>query len=307
MGLTNFPYGVSSFGIPVIGAGPVFTTGKVFFVHSGTGQNANGRGTDPSRPFASIDYALGFCSAGKGDTIIVMPDHLETVIAAGGLDIDVEGVSIIGVGSGDNRPQINFTTATTADMDIDAANVTLYNLLFTGGIDALVAPIDVNAADCKILQCEFRDVTGEAVAGVIADANAHRLLIDGFFYNGAAGAGGASAIILTGMTNPVIRNFRIVGNFSAGAIECRTTAVVDLAIHDGYIWTKNSADLAIRDLITGSTGRVGPNLNFMLTDNAANITQSVTGATFQYFMPIEVNNLAGERSTEWNGTEATHA
>lgn len=307
MSITNFPYGVSSFGVPLIGSSRVLTTGRVFFVHSGTGVDASGRGTDKDRPFASIDYAVGKCAANKKDIIIAMPGHVETVVAAAGLDLDVAGIHLIGLGRGADRPTINFTTATTADMDVDAANIEMENFLFTGGIDALAAPIDVNAADFCLHDCEWRDVTGQATDVILADASADRLHIYNHFHNGAAAAGGDTAVALVGMDNPHIHNFVIIGNFALGAIQCRTTAVVDLNVHDGYIWTKNAADLAMKDLITGSTGKVGPNITVMLTDNAANITEAFTGATFQYFQDLQIINLAGESSMLSNITASTDA
>jgi len=165
----------------------------------------------------------------------------------------------------------------------------------------------VNAADFALVNCEWRDVTGQATDVIIADANADRLLIDGWFHNGAAAAGANSAIALIGMDNPVIRNFRIIGNFAVSAIDMRTTAVVDHEIYNGYIWTKNAADICIKDTITGSTGRVGPDLFLMLTDNAANITEAVTAATAHQFDPIYVCNLAGEKAMLINTTASTDA
>ncbi len=226
---------------------------------------------------------------------------------AAGLDLNTAGVTWIGLGNGVNRPTVNFTTATTADMNIDAGGITMCNFLFTGGLDALVAPIDVNAADFRLVHWEWRDVTGQATDVVLADANADRLLLEDFFFNGAAAAGANSAIALVGMDNPVIRDFRIIGNFAVAGIDCRTTAVVDLDISNGYIWTKNAADLCIKDSITASTGKVGPWLNLMLTDNSNNITEACTGATFQYFQPINVINLAGESSMFTNITASTDA
>lgn len=305
----GFPQGVTIRGVPLTMAHP----GKVFWVNNsgvlaegGVG-GSNGNPGTYQKPFASIDYAVGRCTASRGDIIAVMPGHVETVTAAAGLDLDVAGIAVIGLGAGSLRATINFTTATTADMDVDAANITLYNILFTGGVDALVAPIDVNAADCSIINCEWRDVTGQATDVILADANADRLYIDGYFHNGAAAAGGASAIALTGMDNPVIKNFKIVGNFTVGGIDIRTTAAVDVDISRGYIWTKNSADIAIVDTITGSTGRIGPDIQIMLTDNAANITASVTGATFHLFDPVYVCNLVNEKAMLINWTASTHA
>lgn len=302
---SNFPNGFASGvtvrGIPLQSAHP----GQVFWVHSGSGSNGN-KGTF-DRPFATIDYAVGQCTANRGDVIMVKAGHTETVTAAAGLDLDVAGIAIVGLGAGSNRPTVNFTTATTADMDVDAANITVYNILFTGGIDALAGPIDVNAADFAMLNCEWRDVTGQATDVIIADANADRLYIDGWFHNGAAAAGANSGIALIGMDNPVIKNFKMIGNFAVSAIDCRTTAVVDLDISQGYVWTKNAADICIKDTVTGSTGKVGPGLYFMLTDNAANITESITGATFHQFGDIMVCNLAGEQAMAINTTASTDA
>ena len=311
--MSNFPNGFAS-GISIRGVPLVQThPGKAFWVGNsasllpGEKGASNGNNGGFLAPFASIDAAVGACAANRGDIIFVRPNHTETVTAAAGLDLDVAGIAVIGLGSGANRPTVNFTTATTADMDVDAANITVVNLLFTGGIDALAGPIDVNAADFKLIDCEYRDVTGQATDVIIADANADRLLIDGYFHNGAAAAGGSAAIALIGMDNPVIRNFRIIGNFSTAAIDMRTTAVVDHEIHDGYIWTKNAADICIKDTITASTGRIGPNLNLMLTDNAANITEAITAATAHLFDPIYVCNLAGEKAMLTNITASTDA
>ena len=79
MGLTNFPNGISSFGVPVLGGGAITTTGSIFFVDSVTGSNGNS-GADSDHPFATIDYAIGKCTANKGDHILVMPGHNEAII-----------------------------------------------------------------------------------------------------------------------------------------------------------------------------------------------------------------------------------
>lgn len=302
---TNYPSGfangITVRNMPLLSAYP----GTVFWVDSTAGNNGN-RGTF-ERPFSTIDYAVGRCSANKGDIIMVKPGHVETVTAAGGLALDVAGIAVVGLGSGSNRPTVNFTTAVGADMNVDAANISVINLLFTGGIDALTGPIDVNAADFTLKGCEWRDVTGQATDVIVADANADRILIEDHFHNGAAAAGGASAIALTGMDNPVIRGFKIVGNFSVSAIDIRTTAAVDIDISDGYVWQKNAADICVKDTITGTTGKVGPRLYLMLTDNAANITEAITGAALHLFGDILVCNLAGEQAMAINTTISTDA
>lgn len=312
MPLTNYPNGVASFGMPVIGSGPILTTGNVFFVSSTTSgrSDSTAAGRDPTTPFATIDYAVGQCTASNGDVIIVMPGHVETVTAAGGLDLDVAGITLVGLGNGTNRPQINFTTAVGADMDVDAANITMTNFRFTGGIDALTGPIDINAANFSLINCVTQDVTGQATDFIVTDANADNLLISGWTHYGAAAAGADTAISIVGGDDIVIENFQIYGNFAVAAIENVTTAAVRIRIGGGtrqnYIWTENAADVAIT-LVATATGHVGPNINVMLKDNAANITEAVVGAAAQFFQPINIVNLAGESSMQTNITASTDA
>lgn len=306
---SGFTSGLTVRGLPLTVAHP----GKVFWVNNSTVlapggiAGSNGNPGTYQKPFSTIDYAIGQCTANRGDVILVMPGHVETVTAAAGLDVDVAGIAIVGLGTGEKRANVNFTTATTADMDIDANNITIVNVLFTGGIDALAGPIDVNASDFALLNCEWRDVTGQATDVVIADANADRLLIDGCFFNSASAAGPNAAIALIGMDNPTIRNTKIIGNFAVSAIDCRTTAVVELDIHNCYIWNQNAADVCVKDTITSSTGKVGPSMYLMLTDNAANITEAITGATFHVFDDVYVCNLVNEKGMLINWTASTDA
>jgi hypothetical protein len=134
-----------------------FTTGSIFFVHSGTGTNGAGYGNNPDAPLATIDYAVGLCTADKGDRIYVMPGHAETVSAAAGLDLDVAGISIIGIGSGSLQPTVTLDTATTADIDVDAANITVENIHFKANFADIVAAIDVNADDFTVRKCRFSE------------------------------------------------------------------------------------------------------------------------------------------------------
>lgn len=311
MPITHFPNGLSSFGVPVLGAGPFVITGNVYFVDSGhsAAEDSTAGGTY-DKPFATMDYANGRCTANNGDVVFVQAGHTETVTAAAGLDLDVAGVTWVGLGYGSSRPTINFTTAVGADMDVDAANVTMCNFLFTGGIDALTGPIDINAADCRLINIETRDVTGQATDFIVTDANADRLLIDGWIHRGAAAAGADTAITLVGGDDVSIQNFKIYGNFAVAGIENVTTAGVrhDIGASSSrrnWIWTANAADVAVTMAAT-TTGWID-NINCMLTDNAANITEALVGAAMQFGNELYICNLAGERVMQTNITASTDA
>ena len=264
----------------------------------------------PSDKFhVTIDEAVGSCTASRGDSIIVAPGHVETVAAAAGLALDKAGISLIGLGYGEDRPQINFP-ATGSDMDVDAASITMTNFLLTGGIDAVAAMVDVNASDFTMVDCEIRDVTGQMTVAMVTDANADRMKLIRPVFNLAAAAGATEAIRIIGGDDIEIISPKIYGNFSTGAIQVHTTATVRIKIYGNsdcpaYIWNANAADIAIVDTATGSTGFIGPNINIMLTDNAATITEAVTGATFQLFDPVYVCNLAGEKAMLINWTAST--
>jgi hypothetical protein len=304
MTVSNYPNGfangITVRGMPLLNSYP----GAVFWVSSTGGSDGN-KGTF-DKPFATIDYAIGRCTASRGDIIMVKPAHVETVSTAGGLAVDVIGVAIIGMGTGTLRPKINFT-ATAATMTMNAASCTLYNVLLTGGIDAVVSPVIISASDCALINVEYRDVTGQCTDCIVTTANASRLLIDGFRYDGDTAAGTNAAIAIVGGDRITIKNFVIDGNFAVGGIDVRTTATTDLEVSDGKFRTRNAADIFIVDTITASTGIIGPNLFLRLQDNAANITEAITGATFVQHLPISDVNLAGEVGMSINTTASTDA
>lgn len=311
MPLTNFPGGVSSFGMPVIGSGPILTTGNVFFVSSAVSgrSDSTAAGRDPATPFATIDYAIGQCTASNGDHIIVMPGHTETVTAAAGIALDVAGVTIIGIGSGSNRPTVNFTTAVGASFKVTAANCTVRNLLFVGGVDALTNPIHVLAADFWLDGCETRDTAASAQATdwILTTAAATRLKITGHRHDGDTAAGANAWLAIVGGDGIVVDGLRCDGNFAVGGIDVRTTATTDLEVRNVVFRTRNAADIFLVDTITASTGMIGPSIYLHLNDNAANITESITGATWVLFDDIFVVNLAGEKAMAINTTASTDA
>lgn len=74
MGLTNFPYGITSFGIPVMSPGglPVFT-GNYWFVKPGTGLNGNS-GKSPAQAVQTLARALELATANNNDVIFLISE-----------------------------------------------------------------------------------------------------------------------------------------------------------------------------------------------------------------------------------------
>ena len=280
--------------------------GNIFCVNNAVASATDGAGFGRSfdSPFATLDYAVGFCTANNGDVILVGPGHAENLGADSAVDVDVAGVKIIGLGWGGSKPTFT-ATAAAGDFKLAATCCWLENVRFVGGIDATTGILEISAADNTLKDIEYMDDTGQATDVIMVLDGSDRLLIDGLKVWGSAAAGGNSAIAIGSSDDVEIKNFYIYGNFAVGAIDLRTAASARINIHDGKIWTANAADIAIVDTITASTGWIGPNLQIMLADNAANITEAVTGATFQLVDPVYVVNLVNEKAMLINWTAST--
>ena len=159
---TNFPSGVKSRGVPVEGLGgigsPLLTTGNVYHVDSGADAADNDNAaTNPKQPAATLDGAIGKCTANNGDVILVAPGHTETISAAAAITFDVAGVTVIGMGVGNSRPTITLDTATTTDIDVTAADVQIHNMIFSMNYADIAGVFDLSAAGFAVNKCRFVD------------------------------------------------------------------------------------------------------------------------------------------------------
>ena len=82
-------------------------SGKVFVVGDASTANRDmvvelyAPDTDATVRFhADIDTAIAACTAAAGDVILVLPGHAENLAADSAIDLDVAGVSIVGMGVG---------------------------------------------------------------------------------------------------------------------------------------------------------------------------------------------------------------
>jgi len=159
---TNFPSGVRSRGVPVEGLGgigsPLLTTGNVYHVDSGADAADNDNAaTNPKQPAATLDVAIGKCTASNGDVILVDPGHSETISAAAAITFDVAGVTVIGMGAGNSRPKITLDTATTTDINVTADDVQIHNMIFSMNYADIAEVFDLSAAGFVVNKCRFVD------------------------------------------------------------------------------------------------------------------------------------------------------
>jgi len=257
---TNFPNGVSSFGVPVLG-GSILTTGNIFFADSGASNAADTPANGSKRqPYATIDYAVGRCTASNGDHIIAMPGHAETGSAAGFLALDVAGITLLGIGRGSDQPTVTATGA-LADVDIDAANVTIENINFVSGVADNAVTLDVNAQDFTIRNCRFTESSGLNMLVAIQEGTtttASRMTIENCVAN-CPDTSNTHFVNLPGTGDGhIIRGNTLVGDWGTMAIGGAGVVTNCLITHNNIYNAATDADACISMAAT-ATGMISWN------------------------------------------------
>lgn len=234
---SGFNHGVSIRNLPIVNV----HGGRVHWVDFATGFDGSGGAGTFQRPFKTLDYAIGMCRANKGDTIMLYPNHAETITAAAGITADIAGVTIIGVGTGTDRAEFTFGTSTAASILISAANVSIINVVGLSGIDALTKPFDIQASDAY-LDIEWRDTTSliEAARAVLTNASADRLYVKLRYLGQTGGNATVNAIRLVGTDGGRIE-LDAYGIFSTAAVEFLTTASTNIEV-SGYVYNSGTTD-----------------------------------------------------------------
>jgi hypothetical protein len=272
--------------------------GSVFFVGSTvTGaSDAVGYGRNPDKPFATLDYAVGQCTASQGDVIYLLPGHVETVTAAAGLDLDVIGITIIGCGNGTLQPLINFTTIITADMDVDAANITIENVHFQSGFDDITAAIDVNCDDFTIRRCRFTQETADHNARIwiqdAADAGSDRITVEDCLIYADEATNDAFIDYSGTGDGHIFRRNVLFGDWDNIAAVGGTGVITNALIADNYIYNRcTTADSCLHFADT-ATGIV---VNNMMMNGAAEnqMLQATAMVKCQNFGAIIGEDLQG--------------
>ncbi len=269
MGLTNFPGGISSFGIPVIPGAPRVFTGTAYFVCNASGYNGsdNNNGLRPDQPLSTLAKALTLVTSNNDDVIFVMKGHAETLGAAAAVACASSGFSIIGLGNGRLRPVFTWATLTSATWTIAGSNVFIQNCVFIGtGIDAVVTMFAVTGDDVAFDSCEFdhANATNQASLGITVTGT-DRFVFTNNRVHGTLNAGTTNFLQIVGAASKQ-NDYYIAGNSfvgaytsSLGAINNITTAVVNMVVRDNLFINLTASATKNIVLLTGSTGVISKN------------------------------------------------
>jgi len=285
-------------------------TGKQFFVDSTTGSNGY-TGDTPKRPFATLDYAIGKCTASKGDVIWVMPGHSESTTTANAelFDLDVAGVSVIGLGEGDKRPTFTLGVA-TATVVMGASGCRLSNIILVGNISDLAAGLEIEAAatGCRVDHCTFKDsaTDKDMLKAIAVTADADRLIIEDCQFLITVGGEATHAIDFAGGCDGLIlrRNY-LLGDWkdAGGAIDLAGAASSGIMVHDNFMVNADAGVGLCMDIHASTTGGVFRNF---AAGSKAN-TEPISGGEACHFGENYGNDavattgiLTPSTATAWN-------
>lgn len=220
--------------------------GKTFYVHYAVGQDGIFDGLTPDQPFKTLDWAVGKCEANKGYNIVLLEGHNEggsAVLA----DLDVAGITIIGQGTGSERPTFDYDNA-AATIDIGANDITVKNIILRPSVTAVLKGIDIESGVTGTVLEDIEVVEGESAA------------VDEF----------VEAICLTsGNHYTTLRNVKIRYNLAVD----HATSAVRIAAASNYLTFDNVT------IIGPTAGGGGTALTGGILETAAGIQHTVTGCS----------------------------
>jgi hypothetical protein len=303
MTISNYPNGftngITIRGLPINVSNP----GRVWWVNNSSvlAENgvagSNGNPGTYQKPFATINYAVGRAAANRGDVIMVMPGHAETISNATALVLNKAGVAIIGLGAGSNRPTLTFSTANTANIPITAANVTVKNILHVANFAAIASAYTATGTstptDFTVEDCEFRDTSSilNFVKTVTGNATANSMAGFAYINNKVFGLGTTAATTAVIMAAAQSRQL-YKGNYCVYPALNDTAALVAFGANnqtslliDGNNVVRPSTSTTGGSLFSGgstaSTGYVINNYSWHLDNSAALLAPTGTALGFQ--------------------------
>ncbi len=140
------------------------TGGLWAYVHASIGSLDRlppGMASAPLGSFTTVAAAAAACRSGRGDRIVCLPGHTESVSSANYLSNlgTKTDVSIVGTGTGTNRPTFTWTIAGSTLMTTTPANFGIDNCILSlepgSGTVSVAAPITITGAGNFIRRCRI--------------------------------------------------------------------------------------------------------------------------------------------------------
>ncbi len=278
--------------------GLIVNSGNIYYVDSTNGaDNRSGKSWDLAVATLGQAQTLGAAArtAGtdKGRFIVYFREgHGETyTLSNTAPDLSSEGMILYSVGMGSEQAIFTFGThSLTNDFDVTGDNITLINIRLLGAVEGLGgvignAPLDVGAANLRLIGCTFADTASLSTARWInADDTADGLeLINcvnkSFSQTQTGGTVNVAFITFSGTRGAAISNVRLINNESNGAFSAGNIQVVNGSLTDALFQDNKLTNHYVTD---------GININLLdKTQNgqAINNWMKALGTAFTWISP----------------------
>lgn len=251
-------------------------TGKIWYVDSGVSSELDG--STPAKAYSTINEAIAASKAdggaSRGDRIYVLQGHADAVSsAATSIDMDVAGLSIIGIGNGTLQPTVTITHA-DGTFDCNAPNCRISNIRIVSNVaDVKVGLTLGKLADGTVVDnCVFRDSAAakEFLVCISVAAAANNVKLLGNDFRTTAAAGTNNAILSAAVTGLEVCGNKVFGKYATGAM--LTSGVLTQATIADNLFVNAEAAIAIALNGTTSTGVLARNFLGGTTSIAAALT-----------------------------------
>lgn len=233
---------------------------------------------------ATINEGCKRCRSGKGDVVVVLEGHTESLAIADSIPDLVAGTTIVSAGrlGASNNPTLTWS-ATASTLLLNVADVTISGFNFVwNAVDGLVAPITVSAAGCSVSgnHITVADADEGALKGVEVTTGGSRFSFDG---NHVVSVGEAqpmtSAVLLV---SAAVDGVSAQGNYIAAAnpgtsvlgLIAVTAAATNLCIRYNEIIQLETAGTALFGITVGDVAATGT-----ISRNFCKIGSTVTTTT----------------------------
>lgn len=295
-------------GYPTGGIANTFTgLGKVLYVTSLNGLDGNDGSVD--KPLKTLPKAITLLNSAsnpqnRGDTIVLLPGHVEAIDTSNIVNISRLGVSIIGLGTGVRQPQLSLNTAVGSTVTVSVAAVTFQNIRFTANFDNVTAMVTAASTGLTFIDCLFDEgtATNASWSTVVAPSANTANLVDGLSLIRCKVVGNDATdndipVNLTGNT----ANLTVEGSYLKAAVNstnpllgCANTAVLsNLLVQGNNLFRLGTSGACLINFQgSGHTGIIAENKGRCAVAAVANVVGTLVcnGAGFlQNFVTGEAN------------------
>lgn len=250
--------------------------GSAATVTAGSTKGPNGSSTSPLATVFGTNGALSYCTASRGDIIIVSAGHTENLSTSGSYSIPV-GTTIICLGYGSSQATFTFTGGASTIITMGAGSSINGGNYDLSGVASVAQGFSMGAGS-QLLNpfITMSSVTNQATSAVGLNG-ADISIINPTIISNTAGA--ANAIIsLAANARLRLLGGRIVGNFSvAPLVSAAALHWTDILIDGIELFQKNGTAKNVISFTTSTTGLVR-NCSFIGT-TWASAADAIAGGT----------------------------